>query len=382
MIHLGLLLHCYQPWWQSEEVLERISAECYRPLFQLINSHSQKYLTINVQWALVEQLEKCGIGDVMSLIKKALAENKIELVSTAAYHPILPLISPEMAERQIRCDSEMKEEWGIKPNGNGLYLPELAYDPAIIPTLKKFDAAWTLTDDVPFKTKFHGVPFDQIAAPDGVAVFLRSGLWSNRIAYGEITWQDFKNRFPGEVRSWTQGKECYVILAMDAETFGHHEKYLNIKLLSDFLAPLLETFGGNEREGIKIEPLGNIFRAFPKVSGCVPPGSWATTVDDFRAGDYFPLWSSPRNQLHKIMWEISNLAVSCLDKNLRHDLEIFKCQTSCQFWWVAGGRRRLDLALKDVSHALIKICERSVGDPEKEQAVRRLHKELLDLIGD
>ncbi len=193
---------------------------------------------------------------------------------------------------------------------------------------------------------------------------------------------DFKNRFPGEVRSWTQGKECYVILAMDAETFGHHEKYLNIKLLSDFLAPLLETFGGNEREGIKIEPLGNIFRAFPKVSGCVPPGSWATTVDDFRAGDYFPLWSSPRNQLHKIMWEISNLAVSCLDKNLRHDLEIFKCQTSCQFWWVAGGRRRLDLALKDVSHALIKICERSVGDPEKEQAVRRLHKELLDLIGD
>lgn len=378
MIHLRFLLHCYQPWWQSHEVLERISAECYRPLFQLINSHDKKYLTINVQWALVELLEKYGIGDAVSLMKQALADDKIELVSTAAYHPILPLISPEMAERQIRCDIEMKRERGIVANSKGFYLPELAYDPAIISTLKKFDAVWTLTDDTPFVAKFYGAPFDRIITQDGVAVFLRSGLWSNLVAWGKIGWQDFKNRFPAEIRRWTGGKESYVILAMDGETFGHHHK----KLLFDFLAPLLEAFGDNEREGIKIEPLGNIFRLFPKVGGYVPPGSWATTPEDFYAGDYFPLWCSPRNQLHKVMWEISNLAVSCLDENLRHDLEILKCQTSCQFWWVAGGRRRIDLALKDIAHALGEICMRSIGDPQKEQAVRRLHRELIDIIGD
>lgn len=378
MIHLGILLHCYQPWWQGEEVLERISAECYQPLFRLINSHDKKYLTINAQWALIEQLGRRGVGDVVPLMQKALADDKVELVSTAAYHPILPLISLEMAERQIKCDLEMKHGQGIRPNSKGFYLPELAYDPAVISALKKFGADWTLTDDIPFVAQFHGAPFDRIVAPDGVAVFLRSSLWSDLIAWGKITWPDFKNRFLAEIRRWTNGKECYVILAMDAETFGHHHK----KLLSDFLKPLIEVFGDNEREGVKIEPLGDIFRAFPKVRGYVPPGSWATTVDDFRAGDYFPLWRSPQNQLHKVMWEISDLAVSCLDKNIRHDLEILKCQTSCQFWWVAGGRRCINLAMRDISHSLIEICERSVGDSQKEQAARRLHRELIDIIGD
>jgi len=377
MIHLGILLHCYQPWWQSREVMERVSDECYRPLFRLINSQAQKYLTINAQWALIEQLEKRGIDDVMSLMKKALTDDKIEFVSTAAYHPILPLISSEMAERQIKCDSEMKEERGIKPNSKGFYLPELAYDPALIPTLKKFDVAWTLTDDTPFGAQFRSVPFDRIVALGGLGVFLRSGLWSNLIAWGKIGWRDFENWFPAEIHRWTSGKESYVILAMDTETFGHHHK----KLLSDFLKPLLEAFGNNEREGVKIEPLGDIFRASPKVSGYVPPGSWATTPDDFFTGDYFPLWSSPRNRLHGVMWEISNLAVSCLDKKLRHDLEILKCQTSCQFWWVAGGRRRVELAMKDISHALIEICQRSVGNLAKEQTARRLHRDLVDLSG-
>jgi len=81
------------------------------------------------------------------------------------------------------------------------------------------------------------------------------------------------------------------------------------------------------------------------------------------------------------MWEISNLAVSCLDKKLRHDLEILKCQTSCQFWWVAGGRRRVELAMKDISHALIEICQRSVGNLAQEQTARRLHRDLVDLSG-
>lgn len=378
MIHLGLLLHLYQPWWQGEEVLERISAECYQPLFQLINSHDKKLLTLNIQWALIEQLEKRGIGDVMSLMKKALADDKIELVTTAAYHPILPLISPEMAERQIRCDSEMKEERGIVPNSSGFYLPELAYDQGVIPTLKKFGVTWTVTDDVPFVARYGWAPFDRIVAVNGVRVFLRSGLWSNLIAMEKISWPDFKMRFPGEIRRWTRGKDCYVVLAMDGETFGHHHK----KLLSDFLEPLLETFGDNEREGVKIEPLGNIFRAFPKVSGYVPPGSWSTSPVDCAKGDYFPLWRSPQNPVHETMWEISNLAVSCLDKNLRHDLEILKCQTSCQFWWVAGGRRRVDLVTKDISHALIKICERSVGNPQKAETVRRLYRDLINIIGD
>jgi predicted glycosyl hydrolase (DUF1957 family) len=378
MIHLGLLLHCYQPWWQFEGVLEKICVECYRPLFDLVNAHDGKHLTLNVQWALVEQLEKDGAGDVLSSIKKALADDKIELVSTAAYHPILPLISSEMAERQILCDIEMKREWGIEASGKGFYLSELAYDPAVISTLKKFGAEWTLTDDVPFVAKFGGVPFDRIVAPDDLGVFLRSNWWSGLIT-GEnpISWREFRNRFPKEIRQWTGGKECYVILAMDAETFGHHHK----NLLSDFLAPLLEIFGENENEGVKIEPLGKIFDAFPKIDGYVPPGSWATTADDFRAGNHFPFWRSSWNRLHKIMWEISDLAVSCLNRKVRHDLEILKCQTSCQFWHVAGGRYNVDLALRDISHALSEICRRSVGDPKKEQAARRLYRELIGIIG-
>ena len=373
MIYLGFLLHLYQPWWQERKIIQKISEECYEPLMNLLNSYDQKLITLNIQWALVEKLKECGKQDIIERIKKAVATNKIELLKTAAYHPILPLISPEMAESQIECDNEMKKTEGILANSPGFFLPELAYDKNLIPVLKNFGAKWTVTDDVSYHTRYRKVPFDEIISQDGIAIFLRSNLWSNLIAMNKISWQEFKSRFPKEVYHWTKGKDCYVILVMDGETFGHHHK----KSLANFLKPLLDKFSSNNG-GVKLVSLGEIFSGFPKFQGEVPPGSWATSPEDFVKQDYFPLWRSPRNTLHQIMWKISELAVSCLDKNVEHDLEVLKCQTSCQFWWVTGDRWQPDLSLKDIKHSINIVLQR--GDENKRRMVRKYQKELLEKI--
>lgn len=246
----------------------------------------------------------------------------------------------------------------------------MAYDKNVISVLKKFGIKWTLTDDVPFDTKYKYVPFDKIPSQNGLAVFLRSNFWSNMIAMNKINWQEFENRFPREICDWTKNKDCYVILAMDGETFGHHHK----ELIVNFLKPLLDNFGFNN-SGVKLMPIGEILSKFPKFQQEIPPGSWATSPDDFKKQDYFSLWRSPQNLVHEIMWKISESAVSCLNKNIKHDLEVLKCQTSCQFWWVAGGRWNPDISLNDINHSMDIINKRG-SDMQKNAAQQHL-KELL-----
>jgi len=63
-------LHIYQPVDQSDEILERVVNECYRPLFRgLINIKDLK-INLNINAGLTELLIKKGYKDIIETIYK------------------------------------------------------------------------------------------------------------------------------------------------------------------------------------------------------------------------------------------------------------------------------------------------------------------------
>jgi len=334
MIYLGFLLHIYQPPNQFDDVLARIVDECYRPLFNLINSRDNANFTINLNWSLTEILIRNKYDDLLESIKVALKKERIEITGTAAYHAILPLIPRTEQIRQILLNYEKNREvFGEAYHPRGFFPPEMAFGHDIIETIKELGYKWVITDDIPFTCIHHNVPYNYIATVEDLPVFLRSNLWSNKISLltncrGEkFSGKDIASWLIEDMNKWFNNQDGYIILAMDGETFGHHIKGYIELFLEQFLDHLV-AFPSK----IQMIHISNLLDLFPTKEKEVPPGSWSTSPDDFWEGNFFPLWKNKYNEAHKLLWDLTDLATGAVNK-LHERLD--KSLNSCTFWWTA-----------------------------------------------
>ncbi len=331
-IKVGLLLHFYQPWWQFDDVLARIADECYRPIFRWLETRPGFAFSANINWSLLELLARHGHGDVVASMARAVNEGKVELFGTAAHHPILPLLEDEENARQIALDSDSKKAIGFPDrNCDGFYLPEYAYSQRAVKPLREAGYQFTVTDDAIFGAQYGFVPFDRVPRTEGLMVFLRSRAWGNAIANGHYDFDRFNREFVGGVRSWFGGRSGYVVLATDAETFGHHHK----RLIDWLLRPMVENWAKPDSP-IGIAPfhrLAALFGSDWNVS--IPPGSWSTEAHDFVRGDHFPLWNSPGNIYHEALWRLVNVARKYGARPETKE-DVVKLLSSCCWWQVSG----------------------------------------------
>ena len=119
----------------------------------------------------------------------------------------------------------------------------------------------------------------------------------------------------------------YYILAMDGETFGHHQMGQD-KLLIDILRC-------DKYQFVHISELGKYIRMKESISAL--PGSWALARNDLRKKTYYPKWSFPGNKIHKLQWRLFNLALHCSPKTIDHRLSTISDRAlhSDQFWWAS-----------------------------------------------
>lgn len=323
---LGVLLHFFQPYWQFKEVLERITAQCYRPIFRFVRERGKGFaFTMNMNYSLLNLLEKQGYDDVLDDIKFCVQNNLIELVGTAAFHPIIPLIPAKEAGKQIAEDIHKKKIMGIAANSKGFFFPEMAFNMQSLNFLRqKFGFNWTVVQDVavlPWK-----IPFDHIISYRGFSVFLRSSHWSEYIWNNHINFYEFAEKLNYELPAWFKGGSGYLVIAMDAETFGHHVPGLS----ESFLFPLTENWGN----GI-ILPFEKLVDYFPRreseeLSNC----SWSTNYSDLYCNDPFPLWKSKYNKNQLILWNLVEMALKYADcPEAIH--ECLKMVNSCHWWWIS-----------------------------------------------
>lgn len=141
--NLSIIWHLHQPTFIPDyEVREKVN-ESYMNILK-IHEELEIPFCLSITGSLIERLlvlEPKFIDYVKQLIKK----NLIELLASAYYHPILPLLSYEDAQAQIKKDVEIKRDV-FNTSLKGFWPTELAWVHWLIPILKKEKLEWAILD--------------------------------------------------------------------------------------------------------------------------------------------------------------------------------------------------------------------------------------------
>ena len=125
----AFFLHMYQPPFpvQTPEVLDRIINNSYIPLTSEFLSSGHR-LTVNINASLTEMLENHVTGCKVIENLRQLADNQqVEFVESGAYHPILPLLTTEYIDIQIKLNHQINTKiLGPSYKPVGFFPPELA----------------------------------------------------------------------------------------------------------------------------------------------------------------------------------------------------------------------------------------------------------------
>ena len=346
-------------------------ADFYDCLFDLLLRCRNPIFTVNVSFSLIEFLENFGYDTILEKLCKAAKLRKAEFTGSGAYHPILPLLPEKEAERQIKLNEAGLQKFLGLPKPKGFHLPELVFTPQTAELLRKCGYRWTVTDDEHWQVMHGGeVPHDFIPSMNGFGVFLQSRLWHKYIT--DTRARRDANQFLGELESglqnWLGDEHGYIVIAADAETFGHH-----IAGYFQFLEDLTDI--SNKRTGsVKFGTLSEIFNAFPERAANVPPSGWALNREDIWTQNWFPLWKNENNRVQNLMWQILETAweiVDGADEKSRRLLD--KANNSCQFWWVSREHWEPGIAFKTAPF-IIELFKRQLGSLPKK--VESLFKEL------
>lgn len=339
MKRIGLLLHWYQPPWQYPEMLARIATESYLPLVRVLGSPSMR-ASVNINYSLTEQLVRHGHEDILTGLIDAAHQGRVDFCDSAAYHPILPLVPASAVERQLSYNrSENAKVFGRSFAPDGVFPPEMAFAPSLAPLLRASGYEWAITEDVAVSVRDGSVPMDYVMdTPEGLAVPLRSNFWSNHIAFERRDGADTARAIARALRERFGAAPAYTIIAMDAETFGHHHaEYW--RFLEDFADTI------DELPDVEMASVGDIVRTFPKIPSDVPACSWSVLPDDVRAGNPFPLWDDG-SEWHRAGWELVALAGETARRHpaLAHAFD--RASSSCAFWWLSRGHWAPELATR------------------------------------
>lgn len=314
-MHIAFVLELYQPPYQSQEMLERITNECYVPLARLLEAERFP-ITLSFTQSLIERLDAFGLLDsVRPAIQYGVERGDIELVHSGAYHSVFPLLSDREVNRQIQLDMETKGTWFGPTEARGILPPELCYKDGLLPLFRSLGFTWTLVNDKIMQGFGIKVPDSEVYDAEGLAVLLRSSLWSDGIREhktegGHWTGRDFSREMAYEVERL--GRDAYKVIMLPGETFGHHVPYFQETFLRDLLYALadcqsvrLDTVSGLLDSGrfrrVEITPRGSSEFQF------LPPSSVSTHWEDLERGDPYPHFRSCGNSVHEGLWQLTSL---------------------------------------------------------------------------
>jgi alpha-amylase/alpha-mannosidase (GH57 family) len=376
MIAWAPVFHFYQPPTQFPAVLKKICQESYRPLIDLLGEFERGRATVNINGSLTQMLLDCGAEDVVSGLRRLAEGGRIELLGSAMYHPILPLIPEREIVRQIELNhATNRRAFGDIYTPRGFFPPELAYDGTVAMAALKTGHRWILTSGIACATDW---PVDVVHRIDGypdLAVLFRDDIVSNRISFRNIDGFGFIDhlRSLGGADSST-----YVVTAMDAETFGHHvtnwERLFLAHVYAQFASELERVeLGIPQRVNLAAQhrqiladsaPRGRELRVvtatellglFPAGATTTPrPSSWSTSSEDLTRDVPYPLWKDPSNHVQALLWRHLHVCLELVDLATRATAQegrpyadiarglLDRALHSCQFWW-ASRRPMWDL---------------------------------------
>lgn len=364
-------LHFYQPPHQNPALLKIVVRESYRFLLNFFKKNPNLRLTVNISGSLTELLEQHGHHKIIQGFKELALREQIELVGSAKYHPILPLLPEEEIKRQIELNNNINQTYfGNAYNPKGFFCPEMAYNDKVGRVLKKMGFKWIILDEIAFNGKLNEIDYNKkyLDRENGLYIIFRNRNISKSFVPEFI----YKNK---------EKMSKVVITATDAEMYGHHhkepKKYLNKIILDENIVTLpISIFLKQLKEEEKIMPM---------------PSSWESTEKDLHAGMPFAMWSDPNNDFHKMLWELTNMAINFNNEYNIDDHDewarrhLNRGLASCTWWWMA--ERKIDVfspwawSPDEIAKGAEEIIRsiRSLGDlpTEKKLQAEKLYQKFM-----
>jgi len=317
------LLHFYQPPNQDGRLLRQIAKESYLYIISTLKKNPDARCSVNISGSLTEQLVKLKLNSVINGLKDLAKNGQIEIVGTAKYHPILPLIPKKEVVRQIELNDKITRAYfGSVYNPSGFFAPELAYSEEVAKIIKSRGYKWILLDEVSHSGQLGCLNYGKkyIIKNNGLEVVFRNRGVS-------------KSYVPEKILSFTKYmvKPDYVITATDAEMYGHHHKdYANLynKAL--------------QNPSVKTATMTQLLRMYSEEEYVTPvPASWESRPHELQKNIPYALWDDPKNKIHSQLWKLANFAIKAVSENTesesfdwaRKHLDVGLA--SCHWWWAS-----------------------------------------------
>lgn len=304
-----MVLHFYQPPTQELGITKLILNACYLPLLRLLSAKSGIGLTLNLSGSLLLQLQQLKATEFFDLVKKLLADQKIEIVNSAVYHPIIPLTPSAVVDRQILKNRQLLWDIFDVKTPAGFYPPELAVD---ADSLIRINSHYVIVDQTALDIKTSLARFDQkflLVNNRPVCELLRS--YPRELLVPMVVDLIQKNCPVGGL----------LVTASDAELFGHHyvERF---QVLTDLL----------DLKDIKFITASQAVSQFETKSTGVAgvlPSTWQNCQN-------FDLWD--KNDFQKNYLKLLKTGYDLTRGNLEDEAENYLDQSfsSCYLYWLSN----------------------------------------------
>ncbi|HMB65637.1 MAG TPA: polysaccharide deacetylase family protein, partial [Patescibacteria group bacterium] len=176
-------LHLYQPIHADPYVVEEATEKCYKELVKILEDHPNLNFTFNITGCLILRWRELGYTALIKRVKDLVKSGQIELVGSAAYHPLLPLIPEKEAESQIKENTKiLHDNFGKDISLKGFFFPEMAYSPRVANLVGKMGFEWVILDELAYSGNLSKLPRAggiYIDAHSGLRVIFRSRKLSN-----------------------------------------------------------------------------------------------------------------------------------------------------------------------------------------------------------
>ncbi|HEB13846.1 MAG TPA: hypothetical protein ENI09_00335 [candidate division WWE3 bacterium] len=325
MLYWGNFLHFYQPPTQKKEWVDRITKESYRRVLEGLLANPKARITLNINGILFDLWKKFGHEDVIEMVSKLLERGQIEMTGSAKFHPLLPKLPADEIKRQVELNTQtLREFLGDFYQPKGFFPPEMAYDINVSKVIKEMGFSWIIAEELSHPGK---VSYDRIyqEKETGMPTLFREREFSYKILSGQL---GTAKLFLEALGDRLQGSG-YLLTAMDGETFGHHRPGMD-KALMELL----------KLDEVPTILLSDLLEKFPQVEVVeTNPSTWALMEKDMEKQIPFARWEDPGNEIHKLQWELTDLAI----KTVREAKDPGKARGmldrsihSDQYWWASA----------------------------------------------
>jgi alpha-amylase len=231
---------------QNKEIMERVATRSYLPvnalLLKLVSQYPQIKVSFSISGVALDQMKQFT-PEVVESFRSLASTSSVEFLGETDQHSLASLMPGEEFEMQVLDHSaKLLEYFGVRPSV--FRNTELIYNNDVARRVEALGFNGIFTDGVE-QILGKRSPHHLYRTPEGsMNVFLRNYRLSDDIAFRFV--QDGGLLTVEKYISWLDSipqDQNLVVLAMDYETFGEHQRSAGIL---KFLEELLITLGSRE----------------------------------------------------------------------------------------------------------------------------------------